>query len=432
VDLAVLRVLAQKESLGLLDETFDAEPEAVDLDSPAHREVALRLAEESVVLLANDGTLPLTGPARSRIAVIGPNADRSEALMGCYSFANHVLAHHPDVPLGFATPSVLESLRTELPEADVRFGVGAAVEGEDRSGFAAAVSAAAEAEVAVVVAGDQAGLFGRGTVGEGNDAESLDLPGVQRELVEAVVATGTPTVLVLLTGRPYAIEWALSGPSAPAAVLQAFFPGEEGGTAIARVLSGSTSPSGRLPVSLPRSAGAQPYSYLHPVLGGPSEVTSVDPTPPLAFGHGLAYTTFAHADLAVDGDVAAGDVLTATVRVRNTGDRAGTDVVQLYANDVVASVTRPVAQLLAYRRVALEPGEEVLVRFAVPTALLAFSDRRMVRVVEPGAVRLWVGPSVATEETVAEVTLTGATHEVGPEDGRVATVSVERAEASAR
>jgi hypothetical protein len=344
--------------------------------------------------------------------------------MGCYSFANHVLAHHPGVPLGFAIPSVLESLRTELPDAGIRFALGAEVEGDDRSGFAAAVEAAADAEVAVVVAGDQAGLFGRGTVGEGNDAESLDLPGVQRELVEAVVATGTPTVLVLLTGRPYAIEWALSGPSAPAAVVQAFFPGEEGGTAIARILSGTTSPSGRMPVSLPRSAGAQPYSYLHPVLGGPSEVTSVDPTPPLSFGHGLGYTTFAHTDLRFEGDVAAGDVLTATVRVRNTGDRAGTDVVQLYANDLVASVTRPVAQLVAYRRVPLEPGEEVLVRFAVPTTLLAFSDRRMVRIVEPGGFRFWVGPSVAVQETVAEVTLTGAIHEVGPADGRVATVSV--------
>ena len=429
VDLAVLRVLAQKESLGLLDETFDTEPEAVDLDSPAHRAAALQLAEESVVLLANTGALPLAGDARSRIAVIGPNADRSEALMGCYSFANHVLAHHPGVPLGFAIPTVLESLLAELPDADVATALGCAVEGDDRSGFAEAVSAAAAAEVAIVVAGDQAGLFGRGTVGEGNDAESLDLPGVQRELVEAIVATGTPTVLVLLTGRPYAIEWALSGPAAPAAVVQAFFPGEEGGTAIARVLTGRTAPSGRLPVSMPRSAGSQPYSYLHPVLGGPSEVTAVDPTPVLPFGHGLTYTTFERTDLHVDDEVAAGGTFTASVRVRNTGERAGTDVVQLYANDVVASVTRPVAQLLAYQRVALEPGEEVVVRFSVPTTLLAFSDRRMIRIVEPGTVRLWVGASCAAEETTASLVVTGAVHDVVPTDARATTVRVERAAA---
>ena len=431
VDLAVLRVLAQKESLGLLDETFDAEPEPVDLDSPAHRAVARQLAEESLVLLANRGALPLAGAARTRVAVIGPNADRAEALMGCYSFANHVLAHHPDVPLGFAIPTVLESLRAELPDADVRYAVGASVEGDDRSGFADAVAAAADAEVAIVVAGDQAGLFGRGTVGEGNDAESLDLPGVQRELVEAVVATGTPTVLVLLTGRPYAIAWALDGETAPAAVLQAFFPGEEGGTAIARVLSGATAPSGRLPVSLPRSAGAQPYSYLHPVLGGPSEVTSVDPTPARPFGFGLAYTTFEHADLRVSGPVVAGGAFEATVRVRNTGDRAGTDVVQLYANDVVASVTRPVAQLLGYERVDLAPGEEAVVTFRVPTALLAFSDRRLVRVVEPGEIRLWVGPSCADEETVATLVIDGPLHEVGPQDGRAATARTRRADVPA-
>ncbi|MFD1721608.1 glycoside hydrolase family 3 N-terminal domain-containing protein [Amnibacterium endophyticum] len=426
VDRAVLRVLAQKEAHGLLDADFAAEPEAVDLDSPAHRDVALRLAEESVVLLANrDGLLPLRSPAR--VAVLGPNAARAEALMGCYSFANHVLAHHPDVPLGFEIPDVLASLTAELDGAETVFAAGCAVEGDDRSGFDEAVAAASGAEVAIVVAGDQAGLFGRGTVGEGNDAESLDLPGVQRELVEAVVATGTPTVLVLLTGRPYAIGWALEGAAAPAAVLQAFFPGEEGGTAIARILSGATAPSGRLPVSIPRAAGAQPYSYLHPVLGGPSEVTSVDPTPPLAFGAGLTYTRFERSGLEADGDVRAGGAFTASVRVRNAGDRAGTDVVQLYARDVVASVTRPVAQLLAYERVHLEPGEEVVVRFRVPTARLAFSDRRLVRVVEPGAIDLWVGGSVAEQETTASIEITGAVHEVGAEDERLATAEVERA-----
>ena len=428
VDTAVLRVLAQKESLGLLDETFDAEPEAVDLDSPAHREVALQLAEQSVVLLANRGALPLAASVGTgRIAVLGPNAARAEALMGCYSFANHVLAHHPGVPLGFEIPTVLEALATELPGAELVSAAGCAIEGDDRSDFAEAVAAAASSEVAIVVAGDQAGLFGRGTVGEGNDAESLDLPGVQRELVEAVVATGTPTVLVLLTGRPYAIDWALTGPAAPAAVVQAFFPGEEGGTAIARILSGRTAPSGRLPVSVPRAAGAQPYSYLHPVLGGPSEVTAVDPTPVLPFGHGLTWTTFEHRDLRVAPEVRAGDAFTATVRVRNTGEVAGTDVVQLYANDLVGSVTRPVAQLLAYERVPLEPGEEVLVRFRVPTTRLAFSDRRMVRIVEPGAVRLWVGPSCAEEEAVAELAVTGDVHDVRPDDERLATAEVERA-----
>src|SRR5690606_13580480 len=246
VDRAVIRVLMQKEQLGLLDaDAFEDEPPArIDLDTPRHREVARRLAAESLVLLSNDGVLPLTATA-SRIALIGPNADRAAALQGCYSFANHVLAHYPDHELGFEIPTVREAPSAARPDAEIVHVTGCEVEGEDCSGFAAALAAAADADVAVVVVGDQAGLFGRGTVGEGNDAESLDLPGVQRELVEELVGTGTPVVMVLVTGRPYAIDWALDGAARPAAVLQAFFPGEAGGTAVADVLTGATSPSGR-------------------------------------------------------------------------------------------------------------------------------------------------------------------------------------------
>lgn len=430
VDRAVLRALAQKEELGLLDATFDDPPPAtIDLDSPRHRDVARRLAEESIVLLSNDGVLPLTGrswPAPARIAVIGPNADRAEALMGCYSFANHVLAHHPGHELGFDIPTVTEALREEsaLAGAEVTVVRGCDVQGEDRSGFPAAVTAAAAADVAVVVVGDQAGLFGRGTVGEGNDVESLDLPGVQRELVEAVVATGAPVIMVLLTGRPYAIDWALAGDTAPAAVVQAFFPGEEGGVAVAGVLSGRVNPSGRLPVSMPRSAGAQPYSYLHPLLGGTSEITSASSTPLLPFGHGLSYTAFNRADLVVDGPVTAGGTFTASVRITNVGPRDGDDVVQLYARDLVGSITRPVAQLLGYHRVHLRAGESVTVRFHVPTTRLAFSDRSMVRIVEPGDVELWVGPDCSTKETVAALLVDGPVHQVSLDDPRLVRTEV--------
>lgn len=425
VDRAVLRVLAQKERLGLLDARFDDAPESIDLDSPAHRDIARRLAEESVVLLANDGVLPLAAPRR--LALIGPNADSAPALMGCYSFANHVLAHHPGVPLGFEIPTVADALADEFGSAELLLAEGCSVEGDDASGIAEAVRAAADSDVAIVVVGDRAGLFGRGTVGEGNDVESLELPGRQRELVEAVVATGTPVVLVLLTGRPYAVGWALDGPSAPAAVLQAFFPGEEGAGAIAGVVSGRVDPSGHLPVSLPRSAGAQPFSYLHPILGGPSDVTSADSTPVRPFGHGLSYTAFARTELAVDESAPTDGSFTATVRVRNTGERAGTDLVQLYARDVFASVTRPVAQLLGYARVALEPGEEAEVRFEVPAARLAFTGREGVRIVEPGRVELWVGPDCATRETEAALELVGAAAAVDASSQRLVGTRVQRA-----
>ncbi|MGY0003084.1 beta-xylosidase/alpha-l-arabinosidase [Micromonospora sp. I033] len=404
VDRAVLRVLREKLDLGLLDATFtDEPPRAVDLDSPEHRSIARRLAEESVVLVANQGVLPL--PAGRRVAVIGPNADRQAALFGCYSFLNHVLVQHPGVETGIEVPTVLDALRAEVGADLVTWAGGCDVDTDDRSGFAEAVATASAAEVAVLVVGDHAGLFGRGTVGEGCDREDLELPGVQRELVEAVLATGTPVVLVLLTGRPYAVGWALSR---CAAVVQAFFPGEEGAGAIAGVLSGRVNPSGKLPVSLPGSAGAQPYSYLHPTLGEGSEVTNLPATPAAAFGHGLSYTTFAHTGLTAPAAAPTDGTLQVAVRVTNTGAVAGDDVVQLYGRDLVASVTRPVAQLLGYRRVHLDPGQSVTVELTVPTTRLAFSDRTLTRVVEPGDVELWIGTS-AQRDTEALTTLVGDT-----------------------
>jgi beta-glucosidase len=426
VDRAVLRVLQQKERLGLLDPDAFAEdaPTGIDLDTPRHRELAQRLAARSLVLLSNEpptasvvdgdaqsGTAGAPAPAPvlplapgTSVALIGPNADRAEALQGCYSFANHVLASHPDLPLGFAIPTVREALEQSLGAAAVRFAVGCSVSGTERSDIDEAVAVARASDVAVVVVGDQAGLFGRGTVGEGNDTASLDLPGVQRELVEAVVATGTPTVMVLLTGRPYAIGWALDDAPAgsgdvarrrPAAVVQAFFPGEGGGPAIADLLTGAAAPSGRLPVSLPRAAGAQPYTYLHPRLGGPSDVTAADSTPVRPFGFGLGYTSFAYTDLEVDETVGTEGAFTATVTVTNTGERPGEDVVQLYGHDVHGSVTRPLVQLLGYARVALGAGESTRVRFDVPVQRFAFSGRDLRRVVEPGDVEVWVASHAA-------------------------------------
>lgn len=463
VDRAVLRALTQKEQLGLLrPDAFDDEPPAVvDLDSPRHRELALRLAQESVVLLSNDGVLPIAAGRRApaRVAVIGPNADRTEALQGCYSFANHVLPHHPDRELGVEMTTVLEGLAAALPlaglgETELTFALGCTVEGEDTSGFAEAVEVAAKADVVVVVVGDQAGLFGRGTVGEGNDCESLELPGVQRRLVEELVATGRPVVMILLTGRPYAIGWALDGAGPrPAAVVQTFFPGELGGRAVADVLTGAVNPSGRLPVSLPRSAGAQPFSYLHPVLGGHSEVTATDSTPVRPFGFGLSYTSFRYSELVADAEAATGADVTVTVTATNDGPLDGVDVVQLYGRDVVASIAQPVVRLLGYARVALAAGESARVTFVVPTARFAFTDRRFVKIVEPGPVEVWVGSHAAASSsasTVSEasngaitsarervsneipgsataratVRLTGGVHEVTTDDARLVAVSV--------
>jgi beta-glucosidase-like glycosyl hydrolase len=425
VDRALFRVLAQKERLGLLDATFD--PDAVgdiDLDPLPHRELAARLAEESVILLTNDGVLPLSPQTPRTVAVVGPNADATQALFGCYSFANHVLPQHPSFELGLDVATLREAVATELTGAEVTYAKGCDVLGEDTSGFAAAVAAAEAADVVVAVMGDLAGLFGRGTSGEGCDADSLDLPGVQRRLVEALLDTGTPVVLVLLTGRPYAVDWAIER---SAAVVQSFFPGQEGAQAVAGVLSGRVNPSGHLPVTMPRSVGAQPYSYLHPRLGGASSVSNLDTAPVLPFGHGLSYTTFEYGDLRLgSASVPTDGAITATVTVRNTGDRDGADVVQLYGEDVVASITRPVVQLLGYARVELAAGESAEVTFDVPTSRLAFSDRRMVRVVEPGEVLVSVGASCADRSLTQALTLTGDVHDVTTADRRVVDVQVGR------
>jgi beta-xylosidase len=226
------------------------------------------------------------------------------------------------------------------------------------------------------------------------------------------VATGVPVVLVLLTGRPYALgRWH----GRLGAVVQAFFPGEEGGPAVAGVLSGRVTPSGRLPVSVPRVPGGQPWTYLQPPLGLAGEVSNLDPTPLYPFGHGRSYTTFAWEDFSGAGETEIGtdgsyDV---SLTVRNTGDRPGAEVVQLYLHDPVASVTRPDIRLIGYQRVELEPGESTRVTFRFHTDLSAFTDREGRRVVEPGVLELRLGASSADVRHTRRLHLTGPVREVG-------------------
>ncbi|WP_406378367.1 glycoside hydrolase family 3 N-terminal domain-containing protein [Streptomyces sp. NBC_00197] len=405
IDRAARRVLLQKCELGLLDEDWRPEPAGpVDLDSTANRDLAGRLAQASVVLLDNPaGVLPLAPGIR--VAVVGPRAADPLAMLGCYSFPSHVLTHHPDVPAGIDIPTVLDSLRSELPDAKVTFAEGCAVSDPDASGFAEAVARASEADVCVAVLGDRAGLFGRGTSGEGCDAADLRLPGVQGELLDALVDTGVPVVLVLLTGRPYALgRWE----GRLGAVVQAFFPGEEGGPAVAGVLSGRVGPSGRLPVSVPRLPGSQPWTYLQPPLGLANEVSNLDPTPLHAFGHGLSYTSFAWEDFqGGDTEITTDGSYEVSLTVRNAGDRDGTEVVQLYLHDPVASVTRPDVRLIGYRRLDLAPGESRRVTFGFHADLSAFTDRSGERVVEPGVLELRLGASSAEARHTARLTLTG-------------------------
>ena len=422
LDRAVLRVLTQKAELGLLDPdwTPDRYPSPnrtpAQFDSARNRDIARRLAEESVVVLDNaDGLLPLSSAPRS-IAVIGPVADDANCLFGCYSFPNHVLPHHPELPLGVDAPTVLDAVRREFPEAAVRYEPGCAISDPAREGFAAALEAAREAELTVLVVGDRSGMFGHGTSGEGCDVATLDLPGVQGELAEAVLANARKTILLVVSGRPYAIG---RHAARAAATVQAFFPGQEGAAAIAGVLSGRVEPSGRLPVQIPGDSASQPGTYLAPPLALKSDgVSNIDPTPAYAFGHGLAYTTFAIADLEpnvttipVDGTV------TLRATITNTGPRPGTAVPQLYLSDPVATVTRPVRSLIGFTRVELAAGESRTVEFQVHADLTSFTGRDLARRVEPGRVVFTVAQSAADPGRSADVTLEGEVRIV--DQGRV-------------
>ena len=429
VDRALRRVLTQKVELGMLDPGYSPAPASadIDLDSAGNRALALELAEQSVVLLANDGTLPLGRPAR--IAVIGPNADDPFAVLGCYSFPSHVGTQHPDWPIGIALPTVLDAVRAEFDSSEVGYTIGTTVDGGE-SDFADAVALAAASDVVVLALGDRAGLFGRGTSGEGCDAESLRLPGAQQQLVDALLDVGTPVVVTLLAGRPYALGRAVTE---AAAIVQSFFPGEEGATAIARVLSGAVNPSGRLPVSVPALAGTQPTTYLASPLARASDVSNIDPTAAFPFGHGLGYTTFEWTDIEIARDeLTTDDTVEATLTVRNTGDRAGVEVVQVYLHDPVASVVRPVQRLVAYARVPLEPGASAEVHVAVPTDLAQFTGREGRRIVEPGALELRFARSSAVTESTAAVTLSGPVRTVDHTRALHAAVTVAPATEAAR
>jgi len=420
VDRAARRVLRQKIELGLLDpdwtpEATVADAGGVDLDSPGNRALARELAERSVVLLDAGGRLPLLGPDRPalrRVAAVGPCAADPRTFMGCYAFPNHVLPRHPGLGLGIEVPTAVEALRAELPGVDVTYEQGCAVQGGDRSGFAAAVAAAREADLCVAYVGDLAGLFGRGTSGEGCDAEDLRLPGLQADLLAELVATGTPLVVVVVSGRPYALG-ELAG---RAALVQAFMPGEEGGAALAGVLSGRLQPGGKLPVQVPRRPGGQPSTYLQPPLGSPESagISPLDPTPLFPFGHGRSYTTFEVDDLRLDAaEIGTDGEFGATVRVRNTGERAGDEVVQLYLRGVLARVVRPVRQLAGFARVRLEPGEARDVRFRVHADRTAFPDLDMALVVAPGELDVQVGTSAADLPCRGTVRITGPRRVVG-------------------
>jgi beta-glucosidase len=422
VDRAVERVLSAKFRLGLFDAPY-VDVDAVVMETAAERRLATRVAEESVILLANDGILPLDPAAVARVAVVGPNADEMMALFGNYSFENHLVSvHFQEAADAVQVPTLLHALRERFGTGSVSSARGCDVMGDDREDIGAAANLARQADVAIVVVGDKAGHFKQGTVGEGTDRTDLSLPGVQGELVDAVLDTGTPTVLVLLNGRPFTLGRAAER---AAAIVEAWFPGQDGAAAVADVLVGALNPSGKLTVSFPTTVGAEPLVYNHKPMarGFPAqdEFGFVFP-----FGHGLSYTTFAYSDLELAADeVGVDGEVRVSFTITNTGGRAGTEVAQLYVRDVVGSVSRPVLELKGFVRVPLEVGERRRATFMIPSDVLSFTGLDGKRIVEPGAVEIKIGASSADIRLEATVTLIGETRTVGSDRTMFSTASVE-------
>jgi len=413
VDQALARVLTQKLELGLLDPDWEvtaADPASIDLDSPSNRALATEVAEKSIILLSNPrGVLPVAA-GKPKVALIGPVASDPHCMFGCYAFPNHVMSRFGDGSLGIESKSILEAAREVFP--DLRYVPGCDISSDDTSGIAEAVEEARQADLVLLTVGDLSGLFGRGTSGEGCDVQTLALPGVQAQLADAVLATGTPTVLVAVTGRPYSMGGLADR---AAAVVQAFMPGEEGAGALVRVLTGDVNPSGKLPVGIPDGVGGQPATYLAPPLGLMSEgISNLDPHPLYPFGFGLSYTTFEVGDLRLDAtSIPVDGRLTASVSVRNTGGRAGAEVVQLYLSDEVAQVTRPVKQLVGFTKVELQPGEQVRIAFSLHADRTAFTGLDPARrIVEPGWFTLRAGTSSEDLPLEARFEITGTIRDV--------------------
>jgi beta-glucosidase len=386
VDQAVRRVLRLKYQLDLFDHPYAADEgrESATLLNAAHLAEARELAARSFVLLKNDRqTLPISRDLKS-IAVIGPLADDPQSMIGPWNGDGR----KEDAV------SLVAGIRAKLPAARINFAKGCGVTGDSTEGFSEAENAARQSDFVILAVGESADMSG-----EAASRSSLDLPGNQLELIQAIHAIGKPYAVVLMNGRPLSINWVAS--NSPA-ILETWFAGTQGGNAIADVLFGDVNPGGKLPVTFPRSVGQVPIYYNHKNTGRPagsdpksaSQYIDIPWTPLYPFGYGLSYTRFKLSDLRVSKTrIHFNESVTVGAEVENIGDRPGDDIAQLYIHDLVASVTRPVKELKGFQRVTLRPGESRRVEFTLGPRELEFYDRVMQFTVEPGTIKVIVGDS---------------------------------------
>jgi beta-glucosidase len=417
IDTAVMRILTAKFAAGLFEKALpDTNYIKRSIHTPAHIRLARQLAEESVILLKNDQLLPLDPKKVRSLAVIGPNADQVQ--YGDYSYTR-------DNKSGV---TILKGLQAYAQAGmNIRYAKGCDITGNDKSGFSAAINAARESDAVVLVVGEtSAVLSGLGwgvgpgenepkdpfTGGEGYDVTSLQPMGVQGELIREIQKTGKPVILVMVHGRPWSIAWEKA--NIPA-ILEAWYPGEQGGNAIADIIFGKVNPSGRLNVSIPQSAGHIPVHYNYKPSGKGYYHQPGTPEKPgrdyvfsssdalFPFGFGLSYTNFSYSNLQLSSPILK-DSITVSVDIKNTGSMAGKEVVQLYVNDKVSTVTTPVIALKGFSKIALSPGESRTVKFVLKVTDLSLWNRDMKQVTEPGEFRIMVGKSAA--EILLDATLT--------------------------
>lgn len=396
IDEACRGILEAKFRLGLFENPFvDAAQTAELCNTSEHRATALEAARKSIVLLKNDGLLPIDFSKYRRILVAGPNAD-SHAVLGDWAL--------PQPAENIVT--VLAGLKQIAPDCAFRE---VCFDNNPKTMQAAdvdrAVAAARTSDLAVLVVGENGLRYDRSakTCGENIDRWDLGLYGLQQELVERVAATGTPTVVVLINGRPLALPWIKA--HIPA-VVEAWEPGCMGGQAVAEVLAGKVNPSGKLPMSFPKHVGQQMVNYNRKLSSLWAGYVEGDNQPLWEFGYGLSYTTFAYDALTIDKtSVCVDDVLKVSVDVANTGDRAGEEVVQLYIHDLYSVVTRPIKELRDFRRVALAPGERKRVEFTLPVERLGALDENMRFTVEAGDYEIMAGSSSA-DRNLLKTTIT--------------------------
>jgi beta-glucosidase len=435
IDRSVRRVLYLKFVLGLFEQPYvevDAAP--IRYRTADATTVARELARQAIVLLENDGVLPLD-PARGPIAVVGPAADDPRLLQGDYSYPAHVEIVYANrgadtgsilpaaggafQPGPYFPPTVtpLAAIRALVgPDVDVRYAAGGSVHESSDADLDGAVAAARGAAVAIIAVGGRSGLLADCTTGEFRDATDLALTGRQAELIARVAATGTPTVVLVMSGRIHTLEDVI--PHANALMWAAPL-GEQGGAALADVVFGRVPPSGRLPISIPRHVGQIPVHHDHRSGGGRSQMLGdyIDrpSSPRYWFGEGRSYSSVDYLALDVDAPATATPARVG-VTVENAGSTPITEVVQLYARDLVARVARPVRQLVGFRRVALGPGAAATVEFVVDPTQFAYYDERLRLVVEPGEVQFMSGPHSGSLNLVATLIMTGDERVVAPND----------------